>query len=57
MQLVEQLEADSPLPEPTRRLDLLAGSWRVLFSTVTVTVRAARGWLAARALCGSAPWL
>jgi len=57
LQLVEQLEADSPLPEPARRLDLLAGSWRVLFSTVTVTVRAAGGWRVARALCGCAPWL
>ena len=39
LQLVAQLEAGNPLPEPTQHLGQLAGEWRVLYSTITVTVR------------------
>lgn len=39
LQLVALLEAGNPLPEPTQQLDELAGSWRVLFSTITITAR------------------
>lgn len=41
LELVARLEAGNPLPDPTQHLDLLAGSWRVLFSTITITVRPA----------------
>ena len=39
LQLVARLEAGNPLPEPTRHLERLAGSWQVLFSTIPITVR------------------
>ena len=38
-QVIEQLEAENPLSDPTDHLDLLAGSWKVLFTTIKVTVR------------------
>ena len=41
LQLVSQLEAGNPLPEPTQHLSQLAGEWCVLYSTITVTVRPA----------------
>jgi hypothetical protein len=39
LKLVELLEAASPVAAPTEHLDLCKGSWRLLFSTVTVLVR------------------
>jgi hypothetical protein len=36
---VEALEARSPVAAPLERMDLLAGSWRLLFTTITITVR------------------
>jgi len=36
--LVELLEAENPLLDPTRHLELLAGEWGVLFTTIKVTV-------------------
>ena len=35
---IEQLEAENPLQNPTEHLDLLAGRWSVLFTTIKVTV-------------------
>ena len=36
--LVEQVEATSPLHAPTEHIELLAGKWQLLFSTIKVTV-------------------
>jgi len=37
-ELVALLETENPLQEPTKHLELLAGQWGVLFTTIKVTV-------------------
>ena len=37
--LIEQVEATNPLEAPTEHLEHCQGSWRLLFSTVTILVR------------------
>lgn len=36
--IIEELEAENPLQNPTDHLELLAGRWNVLFTTIKVTV-------------------
>ncbi|GFH13369.1 PAP_fibrillin domain-containing protein, partial [Haematococcus lacustris] len=35
--LVTALEAETPVPSPTSCLELCAGRWRLLYSTITIT--------------------
>ena len=37
--LVSQLEALNPTPQPLQHMDRLEGDWRLLYSTITITVR------------------
>ncbi len=37
--LIERVEATNPLEAPTEHLEHCQGSWRLLFSTVTILVR------------------
>jgi PAP_fibrillin len=37
LQQVEALEASAPCTNPVEQLDLVAGNWRLLFSTVSIT--------------------
>ena len=39
LRLVEALEAGNPLQAPTEHLDRVDGTWRLLFSTITILVR------------------
>ena len=39
LSLVEALEAGNPLHAPTEHLDRVHGTWRLLFSTITILVR------------------
>ena len=36
--LLEQLEQINPQPHPLDHEDMLAGDWRLLYSTITITV-------------------
>lgn len=36
--VVESLEALNPLQQPTQHLDRVAGSWNLLYTTITITV-------------------
>jgi hypothetical protein len=38
IQLIEALEAQNPVPRPTDNLALAAGDWKLLYSTITITV-------------------
>lgn len=38
--LLEQLEGQNSVPEPTASLQLVEGDWKLLYSTITITVRA-----------------
>ena len=38
LSLIEQVEATNPLEAPTQHLEQCQGSWRLLFSTVTILV-------------------
>ena len=38
--LLEQLEGQNSVPEPTANLQLVEGDWKLLYSTITITVRA-----------------
>ena len=38
LRLVEALEAGNPLHAPTEHLDCVEGTWRLLFSTITILV-------------------
>ncbi len=38
LSLIEQVEATNPLKAPTQHLEQCQGSWRLLFSTVTILV-------------------
>ncbi len=38
MKLVEDLEARSPVDAPAHTLELIAGTWNVLFTTITILV-------------------
>lgn len=38
LSLVEQVEANNPLEAPTEHLEHCQGSWRLLYSTVTILV-------------------
>ena len=38
LSLIEQVEATNPLDAPTQHLEQCQGSWRLLFSTVTILV-------------------
>ena len=40
LSLIEQVEAINPLEAPTQHLDQCHGSWRLLFSTLTILVQA-----------------
>ena len=40
LSLIEQVEATNPLEAPTEHLEQCQGSWRLLFSTVTILVHA-----------------
>jgi hypothetical protein len=43
--LVSQLEGHNPLQQPTRHLQQVAGAWRLLYTTITITVGArSRAW-------------
>ncbi|XP_060185409.1 fibrillin-5, chloroplastic isoform X1 [Lycium barbarum] len=35
-ELVKQLESQNPIPEPTLSLDKVAGSWRLIYSTISI---------------------
>ncbi|GBF91412.1 hypothetical protein Rsub_04152 [Raphidocelis subcapitata] len=37
LSLVARLEALNPLPQPLRRMDALAGEWRLLYTTIAIT--------------------
>ncbi len=43
LSLVEALEAGNPLQAPTEHLDRVEGTWRLLFSTITILVRCCHG--------------
>ncbi len=38
LELITQLEAQTPVPAPTEQLGMCHGQWRLLFSTITITV-------------------
>lgn len=33
-----QLEAHTPVKEPTKQLELVAGDWRLLYTTIVISV-------------------
>jgi hypothetical protein len=36
--VVSALEAINPLPQPLKHMERLAGDWRLLYTTITITV-------------------
>ncbi len=40
--LLDKLEASNPLLNPTEHLEQVAGDWRLLYTTITITVRTAQ---------------
>lgn len=51
--LLGQLEGQNPVPEPTTNLQQVAGDWKLLYSTITITVRALFGFLTVALLKGA----
>jgi hypothetical protein len=52
--IVAALEARNPLAQPTQHLDQVDGTWELLYTTISITVRAAH--LARRRCCGARLW-
>lgn len=42
--LIETLESQNPLAQPTAHLERVAGDWRLLYTTITITGKGRQTW-------------